>query len=64
MPLWADTEAGSRKYYIKFGTVKPVPNSAKVFDRLLDACERYVHLQNAVRLVVGVNMGCHNGYGR
>jgi hypothetical protein len=30
---------------------QPAPNSAKVFDSLLDACEWYTHSQNAVRFV-------------
>jgi hypothetical protein len=31
-------------------------NSPKVFDSLLDACEQYVHSQNAIRLVGGVKI--------
>jgi GNAT superfamily N-acetyltransferase len=59
-----NTEAGSGTCYIKFGAVKPDSNSARMFDNLLDACEQYAHLQNAVRLVGGVNSGRHNAYRR
>jgi hypothetical protein len=59
-----NTEAGSGACYIKFGAVKPGPNSAKMFENLLHACEQYAHLQNAVRLVGGVNTGRHNAYRR
>lgn len=59
-----NTEAGSGTCYIKFGAVKPGSNSAKTFDSLLNACEQYARLQNAVRLVGGVNTGRHNAYRR
>jgi GNAT superfamily N-acetyltransferase len=59
-----NTEAGSGTCYIKFGAVKPGSDSAKIFDTLIHACEQYAHLQNAVRLVGGVNTGRHNGYKR
>jgi hypothetical protein len=58
------TEAGSGTCYIKFGAVRPSPNSAKIFDSLLDACERYARLQNALHIVGGANMGRHNAYRR
>ncbi len=59
------TEAGSGSCYIKFGAVRPSPSSSvKVFDSLLDACERYARSQNASRLVGGVNTGRHNAYKR
>ena len=59
-----NTEAGSGTCYIKFGAVKPGSDSAKIFDTLIHACEQYAHLQNAVRLVGGVNTGRHNAYKR
>jgi hypothetical protein len=59
-----NTEAGSGTCYIKFGAVRPGSNSAKIFDGLLQSCEQYAHLQNAVRLVGGVNTGRHNAYRR
>jgi GNAT superfamily N-acetyltransferase len=58
------TEAGSANCYVKFGAVRPSPNSARIFDSLLDACERYARSQNAMRLVGGANMGRHNAYKR
>lgn len=59
-----NTEAGSGTCYIKFGAVRPGSNSAKIFDILLQSCEQYAHLQNAMRLVGGVNTGRHNAYRR
>ena len=59
-----NTEAGSGACYIKFGAVKPGPNSTNMFENLLHACEQYAHLQDAVRLVGGVNTGRHNAYRR
>jgi GNAT superfamily N-acetyltransferase len=59
-----NTEAGSGTCYIKFGAAKPGSDSAKIFDTLIHACEQYAHLQNAVRLVGGVNTGRHNAYKR
>jgi GNAT superfamily N-acetyltransferase len=58
------TEAGSGTCYVKFGAVRPSPNSAEIFDSLLDSCERYARSQNALRLVGGANMGRHNAYER
>jgi GNAT superfamily N-acetyltransferase len=58
------TEAGSGHCYVKFGAVTPSPNSVRVFDSLLDACERYAGSQNALCLVGGANMGRHNAYKR
>jgi GNAT superfamily N-acetyltransferase len=59
-----NTEAASGTCYIKFGAVKPGSNSPKIFDSLLHACEQYAHLQNAMRLVAGVNTGRHSAYRR
>jgi len=59
-----NTEAGSGTCYIKFGAVRPGPNSEKIFDSLLHTCEEYAYLQSAVRLVGGVNTGRHNAYRR
>lgn len=56
------TEAGSGTCYIKFGAVRPSQNSERVFDSLLDACERYARSQKATRLVGGTNTGRHNAY--
>lgn len=52
------TEAGSGTCYVKFGAA----NSAKAFDRLLDACELYAKSQKATRLVAGANTGRHDAY--
>ncbi|HEX2231084.1 MAG TPA: hypothetical protein VHG34_02750, partial [Nitrososphaeraceae archaeon] len=62
--LGPNTEAGIGTCYIKFGAVRPGSNSAKIFDSLLHTCEQYAHLQNAVRLVGGINTGRHNAYRR
>ena len=58
------TEAGSGNCYVKFGAVRPSPDSAKVFDSLLDACERYARSQNTSRIIGGANMGRHSAYRR
>jgi GNAT superfamily N-acetyltransferase len=60
----AKTEAGSGKCYVKFGAVKPASDSMQLFDELVNACEIYAKLNNASRLVAGVNMGRHNAYKR
>ncbi|MEW6604190.1 MAG: GNAT family N-acetyltransferase [Thermoproteota archaeon] len=58
------TEAGSGTCYIKFAAVRASADSARVFDSLLDSCERYARLEKATRLVGGVNTGRHNAYRR
>lgn len=58
------TEAGSGTCYIKFGAVRPSTDSARVFDSLLDSCERYARSKKATRLVGGANTGRHNAYRR
>lgn len=56
------TEAGSGTCYVKFGAVRPSSDSARFFDNLLDACEKYADSQNAARLVAGANTGRHDAY--
>jgi GNAT superfamily N-acetyltransferase len=58
------TEAGQRSCYIKFGAVQPRANSAIVFERLLEACERYAAARGLARLVAGVNLARHEAYRR
>ncbi len=55
---------GERNLLYKIRPVRPGPNTEKIFDSLLHACEQYAFLQNAVRLVSGVNTGRHNAYRR
>ena len=60
----AKTEAGSGSCYVKFGAVRPAPNSAQLFDELISACEVHARLQNSSRVIAGVSMGRHNAYKR
>jgi GNAT superfamily N-acetyltransferase len=56
------TEAGSGRYYIKFGAVRPGPSAEQVFERLLDACEQLASVRGLSRIVAGVNTGCLEAY--
>lgn len=51
----AGTEAGSGRYYVKFGAVRPGPHAGLSFDRLLEACEVLAAAQGMSHLVAGVN---------
>jgi len=53
----AGTEAGSGACYVKFGAVRPGPDAAESFDRLMLACEAFAAAQGQARLVAGVNTG-------
>jgi GNAT superfamily N-acetyltransferase len=56
------SEAGSSACYVKFGAVRPGPDAAVVFDRLLDACEALAAARGEARLVAGVNTARHEAY--
>lgn len=58
------TEAGEGVCYIKFGAVRPGPDAAQHFDRLLEACEALAAERGMSRLVAGVNMGRQEAYRR
>jgi GNAT superfamily N-acetyltransferase len=58
----AGSEAGSNVAYVKFAGANPDARSADHFGRLLSASESFAAASGAVRLEVGVNLGCANTY--
>jgi GNAT superfamily N-acetyltransferase len=58
----ARTEAGSDAAYIKFAAVRPGPDAAREFERLLSACEDFAQARGVKRLVAGVNAARHDAY--
>lgn len=56
------TEAGDNECYVKFGAVRPGPDAAENFDRLLDACEALAAARGLSRLTAGVNVGRPEAY--
>jgi predicted N-acetyltransferase YhbS len=57
-------EAGSGACYVKFGAVRPGPDAAELFERLLDACEGLAASRGLDRITAGVNMARHDAYRR
>ncbi|MDQ4066485.1 MAG: GNAT family N-acetyltransferase, partial [Thermoproteota archaeon] len=49
------TEAGSGTCYVKFGAVRPSPDSTAYFDDLLAVCESFAESQQLSRVSAGVN---------
>jgi len=60
--LGKGSEAGSGAAYLKFGGVRPGPNAAESFARLLSACEALAHNRGLARVVAGVNTARHDAY--
>jgi GNAT superfamily N-acetyltransferase len=58
----AGSEAGPEACYVKFGAVRPGPNSAESFDRLLSACEALAVGKAMSKLIAGVNCGRTEAY--
>jgi len=58
----AGTEAGSGVCYVKFAAVRPGPNAAVDFERLLDACDRFAAARGAAQLVAGMNTAREAAY--
>jgi len=56
------TEAGSGVCYVKFAAVRPGPQAAAEFERLLDLCERYAAARGVGQLVAGVNAAREGAY--
>ena len=56
------TEAGTGACYVKFGAVRPSPDSSTYFDHLLAVCELFAKSQQLSRVSAGVNLGRHNAY--
>ena len=60
----AGTEAGSGICYAKFGAVRPGPNAAQDFERLLEACDALGAALGATRVLASANMGRLDAYRR
>ena len=60
----AGSEAGSDTCYVKFGAVRPGPDAASDFDRLLDACEAFAGSRGLKTLVAGTNLAREGAYRR
>jgi GNAT superfamily N-acetyltransferase len=58
------SEAGSGACYIKFGAARPGAEAAKIFGRLLDACEALASVEGMSRLIAGVNTARRETYRR
>ena len=50
------TEAGTGVCYVKFGAVRPGPNAARDFGRLIDAVESFARRVGAHKITAGVNL--------
>ena len=60
--LGNSTEAGAQKCYVRFGTVRSGVGAEERFDQLLTACESVAGDKGKKRIVVGVNVACHETY--
>jgi predicted N-acetyltransferase YhbS len=58
----AGSEAGSGTLFVKFGAVRPGPDTPALFERLLDQCEVLAVDAQCEQLVVGVNAAQHPAY--
>jgi GNAT superfamily N-acetyltransferase len=56
------TEAGSGACFVKVGAVRPGPQAAVDFGRLLDACEAYADRSGAHVVIAGVNTSRRGAY--
>jgi GNAT superfamily N-acetyltransferase len=56
------TEAGGDACYVKFGAVRPGPDAADTFERLLDGCEAFAASQQAQVVILGVSTACCEAY--
>jgi GNAT superfamily N-acetyltransferase len=56
------TEAGAGRYYVKFAAVRPDPDAAAAFGRLLVACEAHAFALGAQTVIAGVNLSRHEAY--
>lgn len=57
------TEAGGDHCYVKFAAVRPGPNAATSFERLLDACHDLATTVGVSVLTAGVSFGREKAYG-
>ncbi|MER5292672.1 GNAT family N-acetyltransferase [Streptomyces pharetrae] len=58
------SEAGEDVCFVKFGAVRPGPEAADRFERLLDACERLAAERGLGQLDAGMNLGRPDAYRR
>lgn len=56
------SEADTGIAYAKFAAVRPGPNAAHDFRRLLDAANDFAYRQGATKLNAGINMACMEAY--
>jgi hypothetical protein len=56
------SEADTGVAYAKFAAVRPGPNAARDFQRLLEAVNDFAQRSGATRLAASVNMGCMEAY--
>jgi hypothetical protein len=60
----AGSEAGEDVCFVKFGAVRPGPDAADRFERLLDACEQLATEKGLGQLDAGVNLARQDAYRR
>ncbi|MFD3658244.1 GNAT family N-acetyltransferase [Streptomyces sp. NPDC058620] len=60
----AGSEAGEDVCFVKFGAVRPGPEAANRFERLLDACEQLAVERGLGQLDAGMNLGRPDAYRR
>ncbi|MGA4965229.1 GNAT family N-acetyltransferase [Streptomyces pseudogriseolus] len=60
----AGSEAGEDVCFVKFGAVRPGPEAADRFERLLDACEQLATERGLGQLDAGVNLAREGAYRR
>lgn len=58
----AGSEAEGGTCYVKFGLCRSGPRSDVIFQRLLDACERFAAARSVDSLIAGVNTARHGAY--
>lgn len=58
----AGTEAGVMGTYVKFGAVRPGPEAAPNFIRLVQACESYARMKGSPAMIMGMNTGRRKAY--
>lgn len=61
--IGAGSEAGSGSCYVKFGAVRPGPDAARVFSRLIDACNGLAAATGAAVLMAGANAARERAWG-
>ncbi|MFF7391536.1 GNAT family N-acetyltransferase [Streptomyces scabiei] len=60
----AGSEAGEDVCFVKFGAVRPGPDGAERFERLLDACEQLAVEKGLGQLDAGMNLAREDAYRR